>query len=411
MLYVIIIACGLFAEIGVRSQLIEPGDPSATAQNIIDSPMLFRAGLAADIVMFIADVAIAVVLYQLLKPLGRTLALLAAAFRMTQTAVIGLNLLNMFQAVRILDDADYLGTFGADQTDTLALLYLDAHKYGYILGLAFFGVSTLIVGYLALSSRQMPRPLGVLLVLAGAGYLIDTFSFFLIPGYDGSASAIVLAPALVAEIWFALWLLTKGRRLEHLTERDRTAVPSTRVATIRMAERVMTTSTAATTSRGEPALRTATSMEGHHQGPLRITRRPLVPRHRPTADPSRRRAGRRPRRRRQSRRRPRDARLAVPRPPHGLRRPPPQAVRYSGPTSPEPWSPWAKVSAASTSATRSSASAREPSPSSRSCPHRRPSIGPTRSASKKPPPCRRQRSPRSKRSETPPGSSPDNMWR
>ena len=231
-LYVIIISCGLFAEIGVRSQLIEPGHPSATARNIIDSPMLFRAGLAADIVMFIADVAIAVVLYQLLRPLGRTMALLAAAFRMTQTAVIGLNLLNMFQAVRILDDADYLGTFGADQIDTLALLYLDAHKYGYILGLAFFGVSTLIVGYLALSSRQMPRPLGVLLVLAGAGYLIDTFSFFLIPGYDGSASPIVLAPALVAEVWFALWLLTKGGRLEHLTERDTTTVPSTHTGNI-----------------------------------------------------------------------------------------------------------------------------------------------------------------------------------
>ncbi|MEZ5227778.1 MAG: DUF4386 domain-containing protein [Acidimicrobiales bacterium] len=221
-LYVIIIACGLFAEVGVRSQLIESGDPSATAQNIIDSRMLFRAGLAADIVMFIADVAIAVVLYQLLRPLSQTLSILAAAFRMTQTAVIGLNLLNMFQAVRIIDDADYLGTFGADQTDTLALLYLDAHKYGYILGLAFFGVSTLIVGYLALASRQMPRPLGVLLGLAGAGYLIDTFSFFLIPSYDGSASPMVLAPALVAEFWFALWLLTKGRRLEHLTARGAT---------------------------------------------------------------------------------------------------------------------------------------------------------------------------------------------
>lgn len=75
----------------------------------------------------------------------------------------------------------------------LALLSLDAHKYGDILGLAFFGVSTLIIGYLALSSGQVPRPLGVLLVLAGTGYLVDTFSFFLIPGYGGSASPIVLA--------------------------------------------------------------------------------------------------------------------------------------------------------------------------------------------------------------------------
>ena len=153
---------------------------------------------------------------------------LAAAFRMTQTAVIGLNLLNMFQAVRILDDAEYLGSFDPGQTDTLALLYLDAHKYGYILGLAFFGVSTLVVGYLALSSRQLPRPLGVLLVLAGAGYLIDTFSFFIVPGYDGSASPIVLAPAPVAEVGFALWLLTRGRRLDLLVERgdSRTTAPA-----------------------------------------------------------------------------------------------------------------------------------------------------------------------------------------
>ena len=186
--------------------------------------MLFRAGLAADIIMFLADVAIAVVLYQLFRPLNRTLAMLAAAFRMTQTAVIGLNLLNMLQALRILDDADYLGSFGTEQTDTLALLHLDAHKYGYILGLAFFGASTIIIGYLALSSRQIPRPLGVLLILAGTGYLVDTFSFFLIPGYDGSASPIVLAPALVAGALFALWLLTRGRRLDRLDEH--TSIPA-----------------------------------------------------------------------------------------------------------------------------------------------------------------------------------------
>lgn len=220
LLYLVIIGCGLFAEIGVRSQLIEPGNPTATAQSILDSPMLFRAGIAADIVMFIADVAIAIVLYQLLRPLGRTLSMLAAAFRLTQTAIIGLNLLNMFQAVRILDDADYLHTFADAQLDSLSMLYLDAHRYGYVLGLAFFGASTLVIGYLALSSRQMPRPLGVLLVLAGAGYLIDAFSFFMIPGYDGSASAIVLAPALIAEVWFAIWLLTKGERLEHLAGID-----------------------------------------------------------------------------------------------------------------------------------------------------------------------------------------------
>ncbi len=187
----------------------------------------------------------------------------------------------------------------------------------------------------------MPRPLGVLLGLAGAGYLIDTFSFFLIPGYDGSASPIVLAPALVAEFWFALWLLTKGRRLEHLTAR----------ATPPHSSMPATAPTAWSEPRHDHAhrshaapKRTSTSTreqhhESHHQRPLRIPRRPPLPRHRPTADRVRQRAGRSPRGRRQPGRRPRDARLALPRPPHGIRRPLTPSMRYSGPTSPEPWSP------------------------------------------------------------------------
>lgn len=220
LLYLTIIVCGLFAEVGVRSRLIEQGDPTATAANILEHPTLFRAGIAADIVMLLCDVAIAVVLYQLLRPISRTLSLVAAAFRMTQTAVLGLNLLSMFQALRILDDADYLDTFGSDQLDALALLSLDAHRYGYILGLMFFGVSTVVIGAIVRRSGRTPWALAALLVLAGLGYLTDGAMFFMIPGYDGAASAVVLAPALIAELWFCGWLLVKGRSLDELTSQE-----------------------------------------------------------------------------------------------------------------------------------------------------------------------------------------------
>ena len=212
-LYVTIVAFGLFAEVGVRSRLIEAGDPATTAANIADSQWLFRAGFAADLVVFLADVALAVVLYRLLEPISRTLSMAAAAFRLTQMAIIGMNLLNMFNAVRILDDADYLDTFGPDQVEAFALLSLDAHKYGYILGLTFFGVATMIIGYMAITSRRMPTALGAVLSLAGAGYVIDSAMFFMIPGYDGAVSPIVLAPAVISEAWFALWLLTRAHRL------------------------------------------------------------------------------------------------------------------------------------------------------------------------------------------------------
>jgi hypothetical protein len=218
LLYLTIILCGIFAEVFVRGRLIEPGEPATTAANILESPWLFRLGFTADLAMFLCDVALAIVLYQLLKPINQTLSMVAAAFRLTQTAIIGLNVLSMFNALRILDDSDYLNSFDDAQIDALALLALDTHKYGYTLGMTFFAVSILIIGYLAWTSRRVPRTLSILLVAAGVGYFADSLMFFLIPGYDGAASAVVLAPALVAEIWFCVWLLTKGRSLESLDE-------------------------------------------------------------------------------------------------------------------------------------------------------------------------------------------------
>ncbi len=210
-LYLVIIALGLFAEVVVRAPLIVPGDAATTAQNVLSSEGLFRAGVAADLIVFLADVALAILLYQLFKPVSRTLSMLAAAFRLTQTAIIGLNLLNMFMALRVVRDGG---------SSSLALTFLDAHKYGYLLGLTFFGVSTAILAVLAYRSNRFPKALGVLLGLAGFGYVADSFSFFLIPGYDGSASAVLLAPAVIAEVWLAIWLLTSRtglRRPEHVS--------------------------------------------------------------------------------------------------------------------------------------------------------------------------------------------------
>lgn len=204
LLYLVVIALGLFAEVVVRGQLIAPGDAATTAQNILDSEGLFRAGFAADLVVFLADVALTILLYQLFKPVNRTLSLLAAAFRLTQTAIIALNLLNMFVALQTVRDGG---------SSALALTFLEAHKYGYLLGLTFFGISTAILAVLAYRSKRFPRTLGVLLGLAGFGYMADSFSYFLIPGYDGSASAVLLAPAVVAELWLALWLLTSRTAL------------------------------------------------------------------------------------------------------------------------------------------------------------------------------------------------------
>ena len=218
-LYLAIIAFGLFAEVVVR-----PGTADRLGGRTGDRheyPRLrapFRMGFAADVVVFLCDVALAVVLYFLFAPLSKVVSMLAAAFRLTQTAIIGLNLLSMFGALLVLQQADYLGAFSTGESESLASLFLDMHKYGYTLGLTFFGASTMLIGYLAYRSGVVPRLLSGLLVFAGIGYVGDSAAFFLVPGYEGSISPILLAPAIVGEIWFAFWLLLKGHRLDERSE-------------------------------------------------------------------------------------------------------------------------------------------------------------------------------------------------
>ena len=212
-LYLIIIVFGLFSEVFVRSGLIVPGDAAATASNIAASEFLFRLGFASDLVVFSSDVAVAVLLYVLLRPVGKTLALIAAGFRLTGTAIYGVNLLNHFAAMLVLSGADYLTVFEPGQLDALALLFLNVHKHGYDLGLVFFGLHCLMLGYLLFKSDYFPRVLGVLMVFASLGYLVGSLTLFLFPNYAGAVTPVYVAP-LIGELSLCLWLLIKGVRLQ-----------------------------------------------------------------------------------------------------------------------------------------------------------------------------------------------------
>jgi hypothetical protein len=93
------------------------------------------------------------------------------------------------------------------------MLFLDAHSIGYSIGLVFFGINLLVLGYLVFKSGYFPRILGILLIGASLGYLIDTFAKVLLPNYgdyEGIFTLVVFAPALIAELSLCLWLLVKG---------------------------------------------------------------------------------------------------------------------------------------------------------------------------------------------------------
>lgn len=210
-LYLVIIVLGLSSELLIRSHLIVAGDAAATAENIMVSPGLFRAAFAFDAIMVLCDVALTVLLFQLLRPVSDTLSLIAAAFRLTQAVVLGFNLMNFFAPVLILGGSVSLAAFDTDQIHGLASFFLTLHGYGYDLGLLFFGLSNLVLGYLVVRSDYFPGILGYGLQAAGVVYLAGSLTRFLLPEYVSLVQPAYIVP-VIAELSFCLWLLIKGVR-------------------------------------------------------------------------------------------------------------------------------------------------------------------------------------------------------
>jgi hypothetical protein len=215
--YLIIILTGIFAEFFVRSGLIVPGDAATTAANILASEFLFRTGIAAELIMLASDVVVALALYALFQGVNRELALLAAFFRLAHAAIVGANLLYAYVPLLLLSGAGYLAVFNAAQLHGLAMFFLKAHGFGYVIGLVFFAFNCLVLGYLVIKSGYVPRVLGLLLMVAGAGYLIDGFGRTLLSSYANYETVfalVVFVPAFSGELSFCLWLLVKGVRVQ-----------------------------------------------------------------------------------------------------------------------------------------------------------------------------------------------------
>ncbi len=218
-LYMIITVAAIIAHFYVPGELIVAGDAAATARNIAASEPLFRFGaIGGELIILLSEVILSVVLYVLLKPVNKTLSLMAAVSRLAMTAIHGMNLLNYFFVLELLNGASYLPALGADQVNALVTLFLDAHSYGFTIGVAFLVPHVLILGYLIYASGYFPRVLGILFVLAGVGYLVDTIGLLLVPGYETTPGAIAAIIA-VAEIAFPLWLLVKGLKVERWQKR------------------------------------------------------------------------------------------------------------------------------------------------------------------------------------------------
>jgi len=218
-LYLIITVAAIFAHFYVPSNIIVSGDAAATANNITTSETLFRVGgVGSELIVLLCEVVLSIVLYVLLKPVNKTLSMLAAVSRLVMTTIHGLNLLNYFFAILLLSGAGYLSAFNTEQLHGLVMLFLEAHSIGFTIGIAFLTLHVFILGYLIFKSGYFPKVLGILFIAAGVGYLIDSFALLLFSGYETTPTVIAIVIAF-SEIAFPLWLLIKGVNRDRYQER------------------------------------------------------------------------------------------------------------------------------------------------------------------------------------------------
>jgi hypothetical protein len=210
LLSLVVALVGFFSLMYVPTTLISPGDAATTASNIRASEEVFRMGLAGEAVIFLIEVVLVALLYVLLKSVSETLSLVAALSRLSMAVVQGVNVLIGFAALLLLSGAGYLTVFVPEQLHALALLFLDLRNDGEFVWEAFFGIHLLVLGYLFVRSGYIPRILGVMVVIASSGYLIESFGNFLFPDYQAVFEWIVIALAVVPEVSLALWLLIQG---------------------------------------------------------------------------------------------------------------------------------------------------------------------------------------------------------
>lgn len=212
-LYLIITVAAAIAHFYVPSNIIVTGDAAATVNNITNNPTLFRVGaVGSELIVLLSEIILSVILYVILKPVNKTLSLLAMVSRLAMTTIHGFNLINYFFVILLLGGG-YATTLGVDQMNALVTLFLDAHSFGFTIGIAFLTIHVFILGALIIKSGYFPKVLGYFFLAAGAGYLFDSFALLLSPNYQ-ITPGFIAAIIAISEIAFPVWLLIKGVNAE-----------------------------------------------------------------------------------------------------------------------------------------------------------------------------------------------------
>jgi Domain of unknown function (DUF4386) len=173
--------------------------------------MLFRLGIAGELIGQAGFVFVALALYDLLKGVNRRHASLMVTLIVVSIPIAFLNELNSIAALVLVRGADFLSIFEKSQRDALAMLFLNLHHHGFVVAEIFWGLWLFPLALLVYRSRFLPRFLGVWLALAGFAWVILSLTGVLLPQYQDKVDSYAQL-AFFGEIAFMLWLVIKGAK-------------------------------------------------------------------------------------------------------------------------------------------------------------------------------------------------------
>ena len=218
--YLLTFAIVVTVHFGINEHLMVAGDAAQTARNILAHERLFRIGIAGNLVYEAGLLVLLSALYVTLRPVGRTLALLAGFWRLVYALMWALMSLNQLTALQLLNGADYARVLGTEQAQTLGTLYLSGFDTYYV-GLLFYGLASTACSYLFFKSAYIPRGLAAFGVIVSAWAVVCTIALIIFPDFAELVNLWWFDTGLgLFELATGLWLVFKGLKPK-MTTADR----------------------------------------------------------------------------------------------------------------------------------------------------------------------------------------------
>ena len=208
-LYFLVILAGVASEIIVHNFIIVPGDITTTVNHITAYESIFRLGFVISLTRFAVFILMVLALYKLFRPVNKDWSLVMVAFALVSISIGMVSLLFQYAAPLLVISNGFSNLFTTDQWHAQVLFFINMQTLGDKAS-QILAVWLLPLGYLIYKSGFLPKILGVLMVIAGWGYVTDFLVFFLIPHLNWQIAGF----AFLGELSFPLWLLMKGVNVE-----------------------------------------------------------------------------------------------------------------------------------------------------------------------------------------------------